>query len=86
LIATARYESALVSGRGQRRLDGAVDVVQLVRAHVTLEGGDVRLVGRVQSEPVRDALSHPGVPATGVLECRVVRVDKDVDRAPPSGV
>src|SRR5262249_12292825 len=66
-------------GCGEGPFDGVVDVLQFGCPHIALGGGDVRLVGAVKSEPVRDALTHPIVPLAGVLEGRGVRGDEDVD-------
>lgn len=65
--------------RCERCRDCVVDGVQVGGAHESLERRDVRLVGVVEREPVRDALAHPGVPRVGVLDRRRVGVDEDVD-------
>ena len=66
--------------RRHRRLDGVVHPIQLCRAHVTLEGGDVRLVGGIEGEAVRDTFAHARIPCAGVLEGDLVGVDQHVDR------
>ena len=64
---------------GQDLADRVVDFAEIRRVDVALQDRDVWMVGRSQSEALREDLKQAGVNALRVLDHRCVGLQRDVD-------